>query len=293
MFLFIHGTGATSSLWLPQIRGLLGLGKNFSDKDILDTFAISLPGHPKNDQKFDEKYVFQLIEKFVESKADKQADLAQKLVLTHQPEIIAGLKTKKLILIGHDVGAALALQYGLFYPQNVEKIISVACGDKFNPLVLKLNRLFYKLIFRLDLKIIRNIQNWRLNRREKVKFSIFAENPDRKGFWSCIEIAERYDFVKQFDKLSLESQLKFIKIPILLIIGQFDLLARPASALRLQTVLDPSSNLLKTKKTIIETKRSQLLETVRVQIYPWTQHQVLDGNLLDFVQDSRDFISHK
>ena len=293
MFLFIHGSGASSSLWLPQIRGLLGLNKTFSDKEILDYFTISLPGHTKNDIDFDEKFVFEIIHKFIETNSKKQSEMAQKMILTHQPEIIAGLKSPKLILIGHSVGAALCLQYSLFHPSKVEKIVSISCGDKFNPVVMWFRNWMNKAIFSLDIKVIGRIPSYPISRREKVKFNIFAENPKRKGFLSSQKIAQNFNFLTLFDKLSLEGQLKFIKIPVLIIVGQFDILARPDSALRLQSILDPRSNLLKTKKTIIETKRSQLMEMVEVQIYPWSGHNPMDSNLLNFVQDTRDFIRNK
>jgi hypothetical protein len=68
MLLFLHGAYQSNSSFLPLIRQLLNLSSDYSDKFVLDTFTIQLPGYYSEDKKFELRVVQEQILEFIETK---------------------------------------------------------------------------------------------------------------------------------------------------------------------------------------------------------------------------------
>ncbi len=290
MFLFIHGTGATNSFWLPQIRGILGLDQSYSDKFLLDLFTISLPGHPKNDKYFDLSDLEKFIEQEAAERHQKQMELADKLFFSKNQEAVAALKEDKLILIGHSVGGVAALYFALRNSSRVNKLILVSCGFNFNPISVAFLELFYeKIIFKFNLKRVIKLFDYVKNIRYKTILSICIDNPERKGLRSCKDIIKDYQFDKIYKKMSLDEQLLFNEIPVLGIGGQFDPLTPSGSLRKLRKYLDEQNKLLSLRKTVVGPNKPGLTN-FKYKIYSFAGHEPMDDKTKDFVSDVKDFL---
>lgn len=92
---FVHGSGAYGGVWRYQTEC-------FSDSD-----AINLPGHP-------EGQALDSVEAYAE----------------WLREYIDGMGYKDVVLAGHSLGGAIALQYALKYPDKLKGIIIIGSGAR-------------------------------------------------------------------------------------------------------------------------------------------------------------------
>ena len=195
MYLFIHGTGATNSFWLPQIRAILSLDNSYSDASILETFTITLPGHPRADKLFKLEDTEKFIKDSYEQKLRLQQKLANKLLLSGKAEIVAGLRSNKIILVGHSVGGVIALNFATTNSGMVEKIVLISTPNQFNQKLVKfLNWFYHRLVFARSINFLRNLKNFVSSLRWKTALQIFIENPKRKGFNSLMDIVINFNF---------------------------------------------------------------------------------------------------
>jgi pimeloyl-ACP methyl ester carboxylesterase len=294
MLLFIHGSGATNSLWIPQIRGILSLeDQDLSDKYLLELFTISLPGHSKDDRYFEIEDVVKIIETAVQEKRDRQLELADKLMFSKNREAVDAIRSPKLSLVGHSLGGVAALAYTFRNLNSVEKIVLVSCAFSFSKTAVRfLDMLYNKFIFNIGIKgtqtLFRTVRDIRL----KTIFSICLENPDKKGLKSCTKICLDYSFDRVYKLLSLDEQLKFSQIPILGIGGRRDRLVPPNSFKKLEKYLDNQDKFLSTKKILIEDTHKPDLNNFSYVIYPGG-HEPMDNHRVRFVKDVREFLADK
>jgi pimeloyl-ACP methyl ester carboxylesterase len=291
MLLFIHGSGATSSLWIPQIRGIFSLDQSFSDKYLLDLFTVSLPGHPKDDCYFELDDLVKLIDSAVQEKKSKQAELADKLMFSKNREAVDVLKDEKVVLIGHSLGGVAALAFTFRNLNIVSKLVLVSCAFNFDSFNINLlDNLYNKIVFKLSIKRLQRLFSFVSDIRLKTIFNICLENPDRKGLKSCYKIANEYSFDKMYKLLSLDEQLKFTQIPILGIGGRNDKLVGVKSYKALENYLDEQDKFLSTKKILIEDKPKSEFNNFSYKIYPGG-HEPMDNYLVTFVNDVREFLA--
>jgi pimeloyl-ACP methyl ester carboxylesterase len=288
MILFIHQLGGTRSLWLPQIRGILGLSDSYTDKQLLDLFTLSLPGHPDNDEPFDFKHTRELINSFVEEKFAKQEDLAKKMVLTNRPEIIKAMKSPKLMIVGHELGGAIALDYTLENLAKVNRLVLVGCGAYFNQFSLKIRDLYYHRLGKLDLSVLRKRYGKAKEPRKKNFLFIFAENTNRQALDSGLQLLKKFAFQKSFQTLTLDEQLQMTKLPILLIRGSKDWLCPQASVAKLQDALNPEKEIWQRKKSVINL--GKLESNVIIKNYTKAGANPMDQDPVSFVYDVRQFL---
>ncbi len=97
---FIHGSGSDHSCWLYQYSGLY---KQFN------IAAVDLPGHGS-------------------SMGTGENDVDQYCVW--MKKLLDVLQLKKPILIGHSLGAAIAMKFALRYPEDVAGIMTVGGGTE-------------------------------------------------------------------------------------------------------------------------------------------------------------------
>ncbi len=226
MILFIHGTGATNSLWLPHIRAIFGSQLDrldATDSDLMEAFTITLPGHPSRDSWFDHEDIIDKIETFAESKIQNQRHLATKLIRSKNPKLVETLVESKLTIIAHSVGGAIAILYTGKHPKKVSKLIVAGAGSRFcMPTVLAGVMSFNLFIKPRSLKNIRSMLPKISNLRQRVMWTMFAENTERKGFLSCLEIINKYRLQTWFRTLSVEQQKDLAKVKMIFVNGFFD-----------------------------------------------------------------------
>jgi pimeloyl-ACP methyl ester carboxylesterase len=288
MFLFIHGTLATPSLWLPHIRSTLSLGAEFSDRELINAFTLQLPGHPDKDAVFTYKDFREYIAQFRKSQYVKQKQIAQKLIMRGNKQVVQGLQDKRLIIIGHSVGGALSLEYAIKNSNEIIKLVLVSTPNQFNLTYLRSIRftiwtlnIFSKGMIRVSARIL-PFKRWR------VAASLLEENPKQLGFRSCITYLLTYDFESLYSISSLNDQLHLSRIPILLIGGSYDLVAPSYQISKLKKLLSPDTNLMKSKKTVIK-GNLKYHEPVTKIIYN-AGHNAMDSRPREFVADVQEFL---
>jgi pimeloyl-ACP methyl ester carboxylesterase len=294
MILFIHGLGLTRSVWIPEIRGCLHFDGKYTDRDLLDTFTISLPGHPDEDKKFTKKDIRDKIEEVYQGKKKKQSALAAKLSLTHPKELINSLNDEKLILIGQGAGGIFCLDYTLKNPHKVRKIILIGCGNHFNGSYLNLKLLTVKTADKLGLKNftkISSVISLFSGSKRKTEINLLLENPQKKSYLSLLNLMRTYNFEKEFKVQSLDNQLEFIKIPVLCVNGDMDLINRPRSIEKFEKVLTSDKKLINRRRNSLVMHEAEDCSNVYTRIYKVCGHYPSEKSLVDFVYDFREFLT--
>jgi len=107
--IFIHGSGGDYSAWAHQYARL---------HKYYNILAIDLPGHGR-------------------SIGSGESGVGNYCLLVKK--LLDILHLKKIILVGHSLGAAITLQFALNYPQKIEGIVAVGGGMKMpvNPSLLE------------------------------------------------------------------------------------------------------------------------------------------------------------
>jgi pimeloyl-ACP methyl ester carboxylesterase len=291
MLLFIHDAGASSSSWLPQIKGLLNIIDGQSDYLLRDVFTLSLSGHLTKDAHFDWESLFDTIDTFVEENGQKQQSLAQNLYFKGNSHFVRRLKHKKLTIIGHSFGGAIALKYALKRPQAIHEIVLVGCGNSFSLWQKFVIFWFKHFIFKLNKKTLQFLQYWyKPNLRNSTFFNIISDSSEQRGLSSAYTLMSRFNFKTDFEKLSLEEQLKFLKLPILTIQGGRDILTTNISVKKLSQTLDVEAPIFQIKRTLINTGDKTYKQFTRIT-YPLSGHNPMEDNINRLVTDVQNFLS--
>ena len=187
---FIHGSGSNSSVWSFQYANL------HQDFNIA---AINLPGHGQ-------------------SEGDGEQDIG--IYVGILKEILDVLKLKRPVLIGHSLGAAIALGFAAAWPAEISGIVTAGGGLTMpvNPDIIK--------GFLSQPDVIMDII---------CKISLAKAN--RPVFYDAIRasIAEARIEVMAGDmtacsKFDIRGELDKIKTPVLVICGTEDKMTPPASS---------------------------------------------------------------
>ncbi len=288
MILFLHSLLGTPSLWLPHIRGVLGLKSDYSDRYLIDLFTFELPGHPDNDRSWTLEDARYWLRNAINEKLPKQQELAKKLILTNKPEIIKTIKDTKLTLIGHELGAVIALEYALQNVTQIQRLVLVGCGNSFNHLDLRLRSYLYSQLYSLSPKTLKQIMHWSKQPRHKNFWFILSENLSREAIGSGLQILNEFNFSEKFQKLDLDSQAQFIRLPTLLMRGQFDWVCPAKEFLKLQEILDPNKEIWQKRKSVIDL--GKVTSKIKSTTYQLTGRNIMDARPFQFVLDVREFI---
>lgn len=290
MILFIHSTATTRSIWLAQIRAILALGSEFGDTFLLDLFTISLPGHPDNDADFEFKDFRVKIEKFIEKNQQNQEELAKKLILSHDNKILKLLQDEKLVIFGYGIGGNLTLEYTIKNPEKIKKLVLISSGYKKNLVVMWLTKLFLWIFSKTNTNALHYLSRISPTLELRMLFNIMAENTLRKGLKSCLKYLESFDFEKLYSHSSINQQLSFNKIPILMIHGSYDLITPSSLIEKFQSIIDTEIASLKDKNTVInEDSKSENLNIIKLK----TGHNPMFGSFASFVWECKNFLEIK
>jgi pimeloyl-ACP methyl ester carboxylesterase len=190
---FLHGSGGNSGAWSEQYSVL---HKSFN------IAAVDLPGHGKSEGS-GEKDIFAYVLRL--------------------KEILEVLKLKRPVLVGHSLGAAIALGFAVKYPQDLSAVVAVGGGliMPVNPDILEGFAKQPDLI--LDLMC---------------KFSIAKENrpklfePLRESLGQAHVDVVAGDMLA-CSKFDLTGELQNIRVPVLAVCGKEDKMTPPALSERI------------------------------------------------------------
>lgn len=188
--LFIHGSGGDSSVWAYQYSKL---------HKLFDTVAVNLPGHGK-------------------SGGHGEQDISEYTL--RLKDILDVLKLDRPILIGHSLGAAIALDFSTKYPRDLSGVVAVGGGLTMpvNPDILE--------GFRQQPEVILDLM---------CKFSLAKEN--RPVFFDALRSSLGQTSIDTVagdmlscSKFNLTREIKKIIVPVLVICGAEDKMTPPASS---------------------------------------------------------------
>jgi len=188
---FIHGSGSDHSAWSHQY-GRLHKKYNIA--------AVNLPGHSR-------------------SGGGGESDVARYCLWVKN--LLDILNLKDAVIVGHSLGAAIALRFAINYPQELAGIILVGGGMKMpvNPLILE----FLKTNpAEMPAEIIDLICKFSLAKENRSKFSA----PLQKSI-SRAKVDVLYSDLSACNQLDLAQELGNIKVPSLVICGAEDKMTPP------------------------------------------------------------------
>ncbi|MGD0021574.1 MAG: alpha/beta hydrolase [Smithellaceae bacterium] len=188
--IFIHGSGGDHSLWSLQYAKL---HKHYN------IVAIDLPGHGR-------------------SKGNGESDVGNYCFWIKR--LLDILHLKNSILIGHSLGAAIALSLGITYPENLSGIVAVGGGLK-----MPVNAALLQALLTNPNEAIELICKFSLAKENREKFMA----PLVKSLTQA-RIEVLYGDLSACDKMNLTEEIAKISVPALVICGAEDKMTPPDSS---------------------------------------------------------------
>jgi len=292
MILFIHDLGSSKSLWLSHIRKIFSLNMTISNRELLDMFTISLPGHYTNDKvELTMENLLVKVDKFVTNKLEIQSTLADNMIFSKgYSNFIKLLRDEKLTIFGHGFGGMVALEYAMNKPQNITQIVSISCGAFFSKRALKGKLRKISILSRRSRNFLSRLIGTTKDVYKKTAANLLIENQNYDLFSSGYDIMMDFSFSKSFSKLDLDRQKKVLSIPILTINSMFQIVSSVHSAKKLRYILDPYSAIFQTKNTLVFTHKNRV-NYVKNIVYGWTNRHPHEKHQKQFIKDVRLFLS--
>jgi pimeloyl-ACP methyl ester carboxylesterase len=188
---FIHGSGSDHSAWSHQY------GRLHRKYNIV---AIDLPGHGHSD-------------------GDGESDVERYCIWVKK--LLDSLDLKSAVLVGHSLGAAIALRFAINYPQEIAGIVVLGGGMKMpvNPFILE----FLKTNpAEMPAEIIDLICKFSLAKENRAKLSA----PLRKSI-SQSKVDILYGDLSACNELDLTQETGKINVPSLIVCGAEDKMTSP------------------------------------------------------------------
>ena len=184
--LFIHGSGGNHSIWSHQY------GRLHKKYNII---AVNLPGHGPSGGSGEhtiERYCLWI------------------------KDIVDVLHLNKVVLVGHSLGAAIALQSAINYPEKIEGIVCIGAGEK-----MPVNSFFLEFLQtnppQIPAEIIDLICKFSLAKENRPKFI----SPLGKSI-AMSKVDVMYGDLAACNNLDLTGQTDKIKVPALIVCGDED-----------------------------------------------------------------------
>jgi hypothetical protein len=252
MFLFLHGAMETNSSLIPLIKSIFDLGHDeFSDRFLLDNFTIQIPGFDDSDKDFDFGEIEDRIIDFHQHKLEEQKKLVQDLIFCKNQTAVSALKEDKLNIIGNEIGAGISLEFATKNPELVSSITLINCAIQFSGINNHFRNFHIKNLLKKKIFQLQSLISKSSNLEDKKLASILLENPEKKGFFSYLELMKNYNFNNLFNRLSINEQIEFTKIPILCLIIKNGGLVGEGQAVQFGKILNPNNNFVKNKHSFI------------------------------------------
>jgi pimeloyl-ACP methyl ester carboxylesterase len=124
----------------------------------------------------------------------------------------------------------------------------------------------------------------------RMLFNTMAESTQKKGLTSCINYLDSFNFEKLYSHSSINQQLSFNKIPILLINGSRDPITPPLYVNKFRSIMTSELTSLKDKNTIISPENA--LDNLTIVTLK-AGHNPMFGSFANFVHQSKDFLELK
>jgi len=203
---FIHGSGGDHSLWSFQYARL--------NKKI-NIVAVDLPGHGS-------------------SEGSGESDINVYSLLVKR--LFDVLQLKNVIIVGHSLGAAIALTFAAEFGSMIKGVAVVGGGLRMpvNPAIFELLKKEPETAFELMCKFSLAKEN-RINLTEPLKKSL-----------SGVKTEVLYGDLVACDKMDLTEKVKKINLPSLVICGEEDKMAPP------QLSRDIAANIIGAKTSFIK-----------------------------------------
>jgi hypothetical protein len=293
MFLFLHSITETNSSLIPLIKSLFDLNHDtYSDKFLLDTFTIQIPGYDSADSNNEYKEIERRIVEFEQSNLATQQKLAQELIFCKNQTAVSALKEERLNLVGNEIGAGIAFEFATKNASLVSSIASLNCGYKFSGVNNYIRNFHIKRIIKKKPFQLQSFISKSKSIEDKKLASILLENVDRKGFLSYWEIMKNYNFKNYFNRLSISEQIAFAKIPILCIISRTKPLVSKSQIIEFGKLINPNNNFVNNKHTFItfdEDNKSHfyfnVVENLDLNILGTKNLVQITNNLKEFLQN--------
>lgn len=252
MLLCIHGAGASSGEWLPHLRKLIQTPDQYAGHKLLEACTIQLPGHFCEDHDFDWEWSRMRINQFSKRAFPDQSRLFQSLKHSTQTPLHTRLASKKLTIIGDELGASIALYYALNHPTQVDELILLNCGESFSFLSKIRRHYIQKRIWSLSSeKLQMKLNQSKHTIDERNLYTILMDNPSRKGLTSAYSLMNTYSFSEFFAKTSLNNQLMFSQLPMCIINGQKDWQSSPRNAAKLEQIFGTKNPFFKSQQAAL------------------------------------------
>jgi hypothetical protein len=252
MFLFLHSATETNSSLIPLIKSIFDLDhQDFTDKFLLDTFTINLPGYDSPDSNFEYKDIENKINKHSTINLNIQKQFAQNLIFCKNQSAVSALKEDKINIIGHGVGAGIALEFATKNASIVSSIVCLSCAFQFSGFRFYFKNININSILKKNRTQLQNLIVTTRNIEDKKLASILLENPERKGFLSYWKLTKGYNFRAFFNRLSIPDQIAFTKIPILCLITKHKSMVSKSQIIELGKLINPNNNFVNNKHSFI------------------------------------------
>jgi pimeloyl-ACP methyl ester carboxylesterase len=195
---FIHGSGGTSDAWTLQYSKL---------HNSFNILAVNLPGHGKS-----------------EGVGEQSVDA----YVAHLRDIIGAAGLARPLLVGHSLGAAIALAFALHHPDETSGVVAVGGGLAMpvNPDILS--------GFQTNPELVMDMM---------CKFSLAKQNRAKLYDAARARLAEADPRVVHANMLAcsrfdITREAKNIRVPVLAICGSEDKMTPPAASEAIAAAID-------------------------------------------------------
>jgi pimeloyl-ACP methyl ester carboxylesterase len=190
-------------------------------------------------------------------------------------ETLDGLRIDRALLVGMSYGAWLALSVAIAAPARVQKLVLLSPGGGFIPMVRQFSLRGLLMVWFPSRFTVNSFMRW-------LGFSVRPGQTDARPVLELMYLGLKHfrmrpETLRVPPVLFSDDQLRAMRVPTLLLIGDHEVICDPATALA---------------------RARRLFPDIRCELVPgprhdmcFSQHAVVDARVLDFLNDSRGSVS--